>query len=92
MIIAGTAGTDKFFTIDAIITESPQRLEEQGVTGKTVLVMAPTGRAATQAKGYTLHCSEGLSVPTQTGKIFIMNFLHYDIYFFDITPFFFGKK
>ena len=63
MIITGTAGTGKSYTIDAMITELLVRLTEKGINGMEVLVLAPTGRAAMQAKGFTLHCAEGLSIP-----------------------------
>jgi AAA domain len=68
MIITGTAGTGKSYTIDCMITELLSRLQEKGILNKEVLVMAPTGRAAMQAKGYTLHCSEGLSIPVIIGN------------------------
>ena len=68
MIITGTAGTGKSFTIDGMITELLTRLDERGTVGKEVLVLAPTGRAAMQAKGFTLHCAEGLSIPILLGK------------------------
>ena len=67
MIITGTAGTGKSYTIDAMITELLTRLNEKGILGMEVLVLAPTGRAAMQAKGFTLHCAEGLSVQVITG-------------------------
>lgn len=67
MIITGTAGTGKSFTIDAMITELLSRLEEKNINDMEVLVLAPTGRAAMQAKGFTLHCAEGLSVPILVG-------------------------
>lgn len=60
MIITETAGTGKSYTTDAMITELLVRLTEKGME---VLVLAPTGRAAMQAKGFTLHCAEGLSIP-----------------------------
>ena len=56
MIRTGTAGTCKSYAIDAIITELLLRLTEKGINGMEVLVLAPTGRAAMQAKGFTLHC------------------------------------
>ena len=62
MIITGTAGTGKSFTIDGMITELLTRLDEQGTVGKEVLVLAM------QAKGFTLHCAEGLSIPILLGK------------------------
>jgi hypothetical protein len=62
MIVCGTAGTGKSFAIDAMIYELLKRLAEKGITGKTVLVMAPTGKAALQAGGYTLNSRDGLSV------------------------------
>lgn len=71
MIITGTAGTGKSYTIDAMIIELLYRLIEKGITGKGVLVMAPTGIAAMQAKGFTLHCAEGLSLPVSSGMILI---------------------
>ena len=69
MIITGTAGTGKSYTIDGMITELLSRLEEKGIPNMEVLVLAPTGRAAMQAKGFTLHCAEGLSIPILIGKI-----------------------
>jgi Cdc6-like AAA superfamily ATPase len=68
MIITGTAGTGKSYTIDGMITELLSRLDEKGIHNMEVLVLAPTGRAAMQAKGFTLHCAEGLSIPILTGK------------------------
>ena len=69
MIITGTAGTGKSYTIDGMITELLTRLNEKGILNMEVLVLAPTGRAAMQAKGYTLHCSEGLCIPILSGLI-----------------------
>ena len=57
MIITEIAGTGKSYTIDAMITELLVRLTEKGFNGMEVLVLAPTGRAAMQAKGFTLHCA-----------------------------------
>ena len=51
-----------------MITELLSRLQEKGISNKEVLVMAPAGRAAMQAKGYTLHCSEGLSISVIIGN------------------------
>ena len=67
MIITGTAGTGKSYTIDGMITELLSRLDEKGIHNMEVLVLAPTGRAAMQAKGFTLHCAEGLSIPLLSG-------------------------
>lgn len=67
MIIIGTAGTGKSYTINGIINEIINRKKEKNEE-RTVLVMAPTGRAAMQANGYTLQCKEGLSIPLFTGN------------------------
>jgi hypothetical protein len=67
MIIVGTAGTGKSYTINGIINEIINRKKEKNEE-RTVLVMAPTGRAAMQANGYTLQCKEGLSIPLFTGN------------------------
>ena len=69
MIICGTAGTGKSYAIDAMVYELLSRLEEKGITGKSVLVMAPTGKAALQAGGYTLQSKEGLSIATKDEKL-----------------------
>jgi hypothetical protein len=61
MIVCGTAGTGKSFAIDAMVYELLKRLAEKGITGKTVLVMAPTGKAL-QVGRYTLNSRDGLSV------------------------------
>ena len=37
--------------------------DERGNNTKTVLVMAPTGKAALNASGVTLHSNNGLSIP-----------------------------
>jgi hypothetical protein len=51
MIICGTAGTGKSYAIDAMVYELLRRLAEKGITEKSVLVMAPIGKAALQAGG-----------------------------------------
>lgn len=68
MIIVGTAGTGKSYTINGMINEIIQRKLETNEEC-TVLVMAPTGRAAMQANGLTLQCKEGLSIPQFTGTL-----------------------
>lgn len=67
MIIVGTAGTGKSYAINGMINEIINRKKEKNEE-KTVLVMAPTGRAAMQANGYTLQCKDGLSIPLFTGN------------------------
>ena len=76
MIIVGTAGTGKSYTINGIINEIINRKKEKNEE-RTVLVMAPTGRAAMQANGYTLQCKEGLSIPLFTGNLFFINNFFY---------------
>lgn len=66
MIIVGTAGTGKSYTINAMINEIIARRLEKNQE-RTVLIMAPTGRAAMQASGYTLQCKDGLSIPLFSG-------------------------
>lgn len=51
-----------------MITELLSRLQEKGILNKEVLAMTPTGREAMQAKGYTLYCSGGLSIPVIIGN------------------------
>jgi hypothetical protein len=71
MIICGTAGTGKSYAIDAMVYELLRRLEEMGsdIIGKSVLVMAPTGKAALQAGGYTLQSKDGLSIGTREERL-----------------------
>jgi hypothetical protein len=64
MIINGTAGTGKSYVIDCMIHEL---LSIPGNEDKTVLVMAPTGRAAAGVNGFTLQSAEGLRIPCMTG-------------------------
>ena len=78
MIIIGTAGTGKSYTINGMINEIIARKLERNEQ-KTVLVMAPTGRAAMQANGFTLQCKDGLSIPLFTGTDI---FMKYCVYFF----------
>jgi len=60
IIINGWAGAGKSFLIEAMIQTC------QSITGnasKKVLVLAPTGKAAVAAGGFTLHSSFGLLLP-----------------------------
>lgn len=63
MLVPGPAGAGKSFLIDCIVTEAVQRFKEK--TGKDgyILILAPTGKAALQAGGYTIQSSQGLSTP-----------------------------
>ena len=67
MIIGGAAGTGKSYVIDCLVTEALERSQRKqpAPEGKqySVLVVAPTGRAAMGSKGYTFQNREGLSVP-----------------------------
>jgi len=60
MIINGVGGTGKSYLIDAMITQTLALPENRN---KWVLVMAPTGKAALNASGFTLHSANGLLIP-----------------------------
>ena len=82
MIIIGTAGTGKSYTINGMINEIINRKLEKNEE-KTVLVMAPTGRAAMQANGFTLQCKDGLSIPLFTGtSISLIYYIYFIIYYY----------
>ncbi len=70
----------KSFLIDAIVTEILERSVEKGIVDPTVLVLAPTGKAALQCGGCTLHSLNGLSIPISNlnlrGKHTCKNGLH----------------
>jgi len=72
LLVPGPAGTGKSFLIDAMVTEILERSREKGLNDATVLVLAPTGKAALQFGGCTLHSANGLSIPisnlNSTGK------------------------
>jgi hypothetical protein len=63
MIVNGVAGTGKSHTIKSMVYASTTIAHNHG---KHVLIMAPTGKAAIAAKGYTLHSSRGLYLPVRT--------------------------
>jgi len=65
MILNGFAGTGKSYTIRMMIA---QTLSLPGNENKKVLVMAPTGKAALQAGGVTLHSKYGIYLPILKGK------------------------
>jgi ATP-dependent DNA helicase PIF1 len=75
MILAGAAGTGKSYIIDCLVFEAVQRYTSKygmAPDGKpyTVLVLAPTGRAAIAAKGYTYQSKEGLNCPVNNPEKF----------------------
>jgi hypothetical protein len=65
LIMKGFAGVGKSFTIDVMIQET---LNIPSNENKSVLVMAPTGRAALNANGVTLHSKDGLQIPVNNGR------------------------
>jgi ATP-dependent DNA helicase PIF1 len=65
LVVKGYAGVGKSFTIDVMIQET---LNLPGNDSKKVLVMAPTGRAALNAHGVTLHSKDGLEIPINNGR------------------------
>ena len=78
MLVPGPAGAGKSFLIDCIVTEAVERyIEKTGKNGH-ILILAPTGKAALQAGGFTMQSSRGLSTPVERQASYEAN--HY--YFF----------
>ena len=64
LLIGGAAGTGKSYIIDCLVTEALDRMQlKKPALDKAkpyfILVMAPTGRAAMNVQGYTLHSRDG---------------------------------
>lgn len=62
LIINGVAGTGKSHTIKAMVNATNNLPWNEN---KKVLILAPTGKAALGAGGFTLHSAMGLSLPVQ---------------------------
>jgi PIF1-like helicase len=55
----------KSYLIDCLVTEAEERYEAKYGKKGTVIIIAPTGKAALNAGGVTMHSKNGLSIPTK---------------------------
>ena len=63
MLVPGPAGAGKSYLIDCLVAECQERFHEKTRKIGFVHIVAPTGKAAMGAGGYTLQSKAGLSVP-----------------------------
>jgi len=67
LLVPGLAGTGKSFVIDILYTELKERWMKKfnNDDQPSLLVCAPTGKAALAIGGYTIQSADGLKVPTE---------------------------
>jgi hypothetical protein len=67
--------TGKSFLIDCLVTEACERYYEKSNARGYILIVAPTGKAALQAGGFTIQSNRGLQTPVSNQSNFEKNIL-----------------
>jgi hypothetical protein len=67
--------TGKSFLIDCLVTEACERYYEKNNARGYILIVAPTGKAALQAGGFTIQSNRGLQTPVSNQSNYEKNIL-----------------